>query len=1134
MDEMMFDRRRNSVVCAAIAGVAFSLTARAQSLPDFGVMYNNDGDVVYQQANTAQNTVLLNNLLTQLSPTPIKTVMWSIGSGSDILNYPTQVANTFGWRTTSVDNQPDWYTRVNYGRLYAQQNYDPTRAVANRVKTMGKYFIPSYRMNDDHFVVNPLDYPLTGSFWLNNQDKTIGASPVAGYNYSNLLDFGRSEVRAYRMAIINEAIDRYSDVMDGFELDFNRTQIFFKPGEAAANAHLITEMVQQVRQKLDQVEVQTGRQMYLFARVPPAVHNNDWAGLQVGTWLSNKLVDVVLPSQLQTLAHDMPITPFINIAQSANNGTQVVPSLYPRTNPGKKFVARPDASTYTMPDNGRQADVEQIRAAASNYRYLGVTHFQMYNFGLPLTSEWVEAADALNSPTPTLGKDRIFAITPSYFTDPEDTFNYAKQVAYDVPASQTKNFTMLVGDNISTMIRERPDDVMLRLGLSYIPQGQPLTVKLNGRTLHSGPMSSKYFSSLLAASSDAPGAYLHVTVDDLRALNQGTNTITVTNASGYTARVTDIQLGVFGTTAPGGGTPLQTRREPQTSMLKQVYTDQAGPGMTLTPNNRTPNGYDAGGGGVYIMGQAQSSTQNYNHAAMFGLDQASYYPSVEGSLASLDYSFWMGKTSGSQPTSFVGLALMQNGQVFTLTDRFSLENGGTLTSLTVQDLAVTAQDFQLESASGDGLVLNPNIHPDFSSAGEPLYFGFMLSRAGNPTVNGNDMPRTDLDDLILTFHPAAPGWAVDGSGDWNNPANWISPVPNGVSAIANLGGAISAPQTIYTNTSVTVGTLRFDNASSYQISGQGTLLIDVTSGAGSIDVVRGDHKINLPLTIADSTTIGVASNAKLTISDPLTMSGITLTKSGGGTLSIEAPLVVSSAAVINSTAGYTEALMDLGANVTLTISGGSTRLRARQHLRALNVTGGNATVGSGVTVSSKLLSIGGTGTVDLQDGRMIVDYAAVSPVGGIKSFIDSGKLMSSLTASGRVIGFGEATDLFSSFPAGMFGESIDATSVVIAVTIPGDATLDGTVSSTDFNLLLARYGMSSGARWTQADFTRDGKVNSLDFNVLAGQFGQTMPIAPMLGAVVPEPTSLLSVFLLLLPARRMARLAQMTPVQEVS
>ncbi len=168
-----------------------STQAVFQNLPDFGVMNNNDGDFMYPSMDPAVTTTFLNGRIDTLDGTPAKTFMLSIGSGSDILHYPTQVANNFGWRTTSLDNTSGWTNRVNFGEHYAQIGYDPFRVVAERVKSKGMFFIPSYRMNDAHFVLDPLDYPLTGEFWINNQDKILGTSPVAGYDYSNLLDFGR-------------------------------------------------------------------------------------------------------------------------------------------------------------------------------------------------------------------------------------------------------------------------------------------------------------------------------------------------------------------------------------------------------------------------------------------------------------------------------------------------------------------------------------------------------------------------------------------------------------------------------------------------------------------------------------------------------------------------------------------------------------------------------------------------------------------------------------------------------------------------------------------------------------------------------------------------------------------------------
>jgi hypothetical protein len=365
---------------------------------------------------------------------------------------------------------------------------------------------------------------------------------------------------------------------------------------------------------------------------------------------------------------------------------------------------------------------------------------------------------------------------------------------------------------------------------------------------------------------------------------------------------------------------------------------------------------------------------------------------------------------------------------------------------------------------------------------------------------------------VFSIGQSVTSWNVNKMGDWATAGNWTGGVPNGIDASTTLGAVITAPRTIYTDVAITLGTLRFDNINSYMIAGQGSLSINVSTGVGSIDVLRGSHKINLPLLIQDNTNANVATGATLRISDPITLAGgTTLTKTGNGTLIIESPVYNTQPATFVSGAGVTSVLMDLGSFITLNVSGGTTSLGARQHLSSLNVAGGTVTLGSGVVVSSKSLSISGSGKLDLNSDRMIVDYTGSSVLASVKSAIDSGNLVSSLLASGRAIGYGEASDLFAG-PTGSFaGETVDSSSILLAYTIVGDASLDQTVNSVDFNLFAAKYGTLAGARWTQGDFDGDSKVTSRDFNLLAGSFGQSL--SPSLGAIVPEPAS--SLFLLL-------------------
>jgi hypothetical protein len=352
---------------------------------------------------------------------------------------------------------------------------------------------------------------------------------------------------------------------------------------------------------------------------------------------------------------------------------------------------------------------------------------------------------------------------------------------------------------------------------------------------------------------------------------------------------------------------------------------------------------------------------------------------------------------------------------------------------------------------------------------------------------------------------------IAASGDWNNAANWSFGIPNGSSARPAFR-ALTSPQTIYTNSGVTVGGLLFDSPQQLLLTGAGSLTVDAVGGSATITVLQGAHTINLPLFLNDNTTADVAAGAALTISDPLTVaSGKTLTKSGAGTLSILSIVSNSSPATLHTAMGVTNASLDLGTFMTISSSGGTTNLKASQHLAGMTVSGGKVVIGPSVNVVAvtKSLSMTGTGEIDLRSSKLVVNYSGGSALAGLMPALTAGRLTSSLLTTDSAIGYGEASDLFVSFPAIFAGESIDSTTLLFTRTIIGDASLDGLVNSTDFNLFTGHYGQAISARWTQGDFNRDARVDTLDFNLLAGHFGQALPVSAPLGAVVPEPSHLM-------------------------
>ena len=170
-------------------------------------------------------------------------------------------------------------------------------------------------------------------------------------------------------------------------------------------------------------------------------------------------------------------------------------------------------------------------------------------------------------------------------------------------------------------------------------------------------------------------------------------------------------------------------------------------------------------------------------------------------------------------------------------------------------------------------------------------------------------------------------------------------------------------------------------------------------------------------------------------------------------------------------------------------------------MAALNLTGGVAALAAGhdkVLVLNTLTATGG-GALDLTDNDLIA--AAMTPA-GFAALLQSGYasgawngvgITSSLAAAdGKTIGYAQASDIFSSFPATIDGQSIASSAMIARWTIPGDVNLDGVVNAVDFNTLAANFNSATNA-FDKGDLNYDGHVNAADFGALAANYGSTVP-----------------------------------------
>ena len=128
-------------------------------------------------------------------------------------------------------------------------------------------------------------------------------------------------------------------------------------------------------------------------------------------------------------------------------------------------------------------------------------------------------------------------------------------------------------------------------------------------------------------------------------------------------------------------------------------------------------------------------------------------------------------------------------------------------------------------------------------------------------------------------------WGRDVSGNWNVKANWSRGiVPDGNDQEATLGDVISSPQTVFTNTDVTVKSIAFHNASRYVVAGNGSLNLESNSGNAALTVAEGSHQLQLATNLATDTDADISTGGSLEFANRLNLNGHKLTKLGEGEL----------------------------------------------------------------------------------------------------------------------------------------------------------------------------------------------------------------------------------------------------------
>lgn len=332
------------------------------------------------------------------------------------------------------------------------------------------------------------------------------------------------------------------------------------------------------------------------------------------------------------------------------------------------------------------------------------------------------------------------------------------------------------------------------------------------------------------------------------------------------------------------------------------------------------------------------------------------------------------------------------------------------------------------------------------SAWTPVEFTFD-AQSGLATLSGYSNPSARLAISVAAFT-----YALDTDSLYSNPSAFQpgGTLPTAGNGRVRFGNVITAPRTVTVDQAISLRSLTFDSAVGYTLAGTAAnpVALDGGESEAAVTVRAGNHIITAPVVLASDTRFDVDADSSLSITGTLDGSSRSIAKLGGGTLSLPAA-----------------------------------------ELNEITVSAGNLAISGTTPTRIRDLSVDAGGTLDIGSSALLLDYeAGASPLSRIESYTADARLTSSqlATSPDRAIGYLDSAAVGGVFAYG--GEPVDPTTLIVAATIKGDATLDLAVTFDDL-LAVARHYNGSGKHWYEGDFDDDRNVDFDDLLALARNYG---------------------------------------------
>ena len=412
----------------------------------------------------------------------------------DLCFYPTKVGEWWASAQRSSRHTGGRLWNVAYNmRALVESGHDPLDVLADRCHQHGMPFLASMRMNDTHHLHSRVE---ATQFSLDHQDWAIrdhDGRIIGG------MDYAVPEVRAHRLAIMREQVERYD--IDGLELDFMRRAPFFRPDEGAQNAPIMTDYICQIRQMLDEVAAQRGRDsLILGVRVPTTLDECQRlvttglitnVGLDVAAWIHEAGLDYLCPSDDGYPDYNIPVEEFVKACRGTS--CRVFPSVHPNV------TAQYNTEQFMT--------LERFRGAANNYFRFGAQGISTFNFMMGTIGTWHSERHHIGSwtmlremhePETLMSRERAYFYDHTLGPDRALVIDRLR----DVGKRQAVKFRVAEDFSDSSWkytLRFKPNDLSVADKLQFDINGTPVTDRLTSDFLFlmcDPPNSARYMLDL--------------------------------------------------------------------------------------------------------------------------------------------------------------------------------------------------------------------------------------------------------------------------------------------------------------------------------------------------------------------------------------------------------------------------------------------------------------------------------------------------------------------------------------------------------------------------------------------------------------------------------------------------------------